>query len=165
MLSLAGNAGYWEVVELGRKLILSGLLGLVGRGSIAQSVAGVMIAFVFFALTFKERPYKSNSLNWIKIFSEFQIFAVLLICVVLQTLTTDFGTEHITVDDYGLLQCVCVVAMFPIAAYFIFDSVRDLDKRVASDEEPDDSKDIEDDVESKSVFESEDDEEFTNPTN
>ena len=74
VLSFAGNAGYWEVVELGRKLILSGLLGLVGRGSIAQSVAGVMIAFVFFALTFKERPYKSNSLNWIKIFSEFQLY-------------------------------------------------------------------------------------------
>ena len=29
---------YWEVIELSRKLILAGLIGLVGRGSIAQAV-------------------------------------------------------------------------------------------------------------------------------
>ena len=46
---------YWEVVELTRKLILSGLIGVVGRGTVAQAVAGTLIAFYFFAISYREQ--------------------------------------------------------------------------------------------------------------
>jgi hypothetical protein len=58
---------YWEVVELSRKLMLSGFLGFVGRGSVFQAVIGTVLAFVYFALNFHHRPFNSKSLNGIKI--------------------------------------------------------------------------------------------------
>jgi hypothetical protein len=48
------------VVELSRKLIMSGLLGLVGRGSIGQAVLAVVLAFIFFAVAFKFQPFASE---------------------------------------------------------------------------------------------------------
>ena len=47
--------------------------------------------------------FKSDRLNRIKIFSELQIFAVLLICVVLQSYQADFSTEKIGFDGYGIM--------------------------------------------------------------
>ena len=71
---------YWEIAELGRKLVLSGVLGLVGRGTVAQSMCATFVAFFYFAMVFHQRPYKVEALNMIKIFSEVQIFGVLVIC-------------------------------------------------------------------------------------
>jgi hypothetical protein len=49
------------------------LIGLVGRGSVLQTVAATFISFAFFALTFREMPYNTRSLNAVKLFSEFQL--------------------------------------------------------------------------------------------
>ena len=42
-------------MELGRKLTLAGLIGVVGRGTVAQACVATLIAFWFFAISFKER--------------------------------------------------------------------------------------------------------------
>ena len=47
--------------------------------------------------------YKSALLNSIKIFCEFQVFTVLLICCVLQTYENDFTGERVTIDGWGLV--------------------------------------------------------------
>ena len=52
-----------KVVELGRKLILSGLIGVVGRGSVAQACVATMIGFFFFSISYKEQPFKKDALN------------------------------------------------------------------------------------------------------
>jgi hypothetical protein len=69
-----------QVVELSRKLIMSGLLELVGRGSIGQAVLAVVLAFIFFAMAFKFQPFESERLNFFKICSEAQLFGVLVPC-------------------------------------------------------------------------------------
>jgi hypothetical protein len=51
---------YWEVVELGRKLMLSGVIGLFNRGSVLQTVAAVVVAFVFFALAWGAAPFEEQ---------------------------------------------------------------------------------------------------------
>lgn len=72
---------YWEGVELGRKLLLTGLIGLVQRGSIAQTVLAALISFGFFAATLKAQPFKSERLNLVKLVSEFQLYVqCLLLC-------------------------------------------------------------------------------------
>jgi hypothetical protein len=80
---------YWEVVELFRKLVLSGLIGLFGRGTIGQSFFATICCFIFFALSFKHWPFNTMRLNVIKVASEFQLFCILLICTILQTADTD----------------------------------------------------------------------------
>ena len=60
-------------VELARKLILAGLIGIAGRGSILQAVVATLISFAFFAVSFRELPFDTPRLNLIKIISEFQM--------------------------------------------------------------------------------------------
>eukprot|EP01045_Picozoa_sp_COSAG04_P011833 COSAG04_NODE_775_length_10405_cov_20.166214_3_plen_71_part_00 len=64
---------YWEIVELIRKLILAGLIGIAARGSVLQTVVATAISFVFFALAFRELPYNNSRLNTVKVLSELQL--------------------------------------------------------------------------------------------
>eukprot|EP01046_Picozoa_sp_COSAG06_P051942 COSAG06_NODE_8599_length_2118_cov_45.241768_2_plen_262_part_00 len=117
---------FWEVVELFRKLLLSGILSLVGRGSIAQAALGTVISFAFFALHLRLLPYKSPTLNVIKAISEIQMFAVLLLSVILQSYNVGFDSEVITVDDYGLMQTVATVLIAPVVICLIAYNVKGL---------------------------------------
>jgi hypothetical protein len=74
------------VLNIERKLILTGLIGIIRRGSIAQVVVAAMVSFLFFAAVVREQPFKGRRMNWIKSFSEVQVFLVPLMCVVVQTL-------------------------------------------------------------------------------
>jgi hypothetical protein len=117
---------FWEVVELLRKLLLSGILSLVGRGSIAQAALGTVISFAFFALHLRLLPYKSSTLNVTKAVSEIQIFAVLLLSVILQSHNVGFDSEVVTVDDYGLMQTVATVLIAPVIICLIAYNVKGL---------------------------------------
>ena len=117
---------FWEVVELFRKLLLSGILSLVGRGSIAQAALGTVISFAFFALHLRLLPYKSPTLNVIKAVTEIQIFAVLQLSVILQSHNVGFDSEVVTVDDYGLMQTVAIVLIAPVVICLIVYNVKGL---------------------------------------
>ena len=117
---------FWEVVELFRKLLLTGILSLVGRGSIAQAALGTVISFAFFALHLRLLPYKSTTLNVTKAVSEIQMFAVLLLSVILQSHNVGFDSEVVTVDDYGLMQTVATVLIAPVIICLIAYNVKGL---------------------------------------
>ena len=92
-----------------RKLILSGVIGLAGRGTVAQSASAMLISFYFFAISFKQQPFEKPTLNRIKAFSEFQIFAILAVCVIIQAASAgaDFDSEEaLTMDGYGALLII-----------------------------------------------------------
>ena len=115
---------YWEVVELGRKLILSGLIGLFGRGTIAQNFAAVVISFFFFALSVYAQPFTTDNMNRIKVFGEFQIFGVLLVCIILQTDKNGLPDTGLATDSfYGGVQLVLTVAILPLLVYVIWGNV------------------------------------------
>merc|ERR1711939_276420 len=110
---------YWEVVELARKLALSGMIGLFERGSVLQTVCAAFVSFFFFAFAFRERPFEKDNLNAVKIFSEFQIFAILIMCIVIQTRQVDFSAEKADLDDYGHAQVVFTMMILPISMYAV----------------------------------------------
>lgn len=125
---------YWECVELSRKLVLSGLIGLVGRGTIAQCFTATLISFFYFAIAVKSMPYKSDKLNRIKIFSEFQLFGVLLVCVILQTNRTGLPiTGLATANNYGVFQLMLTITIIPIVIYMIAYNAKELRDQARED--------------------------------
>jgi hypothetical protein len=66
-----------------------GVIGLVGRGTVSQAFAACLVAAGFLAVTFREQPYEKAWHNRLKIFTDFQVFVILLICLVLQTQEAD----------------------------------------------------------------------------
>lgn len=109
---------YWELVELARKLILSGLIGLYGRGSVAQTVLACFVAFFFFAAFYRAQPFIEPMLNTIKGFSEFVIFGVLLVCTVQQVNEANFEEEDIQIATYGSAQSGLCLMYIPVAIIY-----------------------------------------------
>eukprot|EP01047_Picozoa_sp_COSAG01_P019293 COSAG01_NODE_1068_length_11878_cov_45.012395_4_plen_1116_part_00 len=124
---------YWEVVELARKLLLSGLIAVMGRGSVAQSALAAMISFLFFGLSVRTLPFKSRALNAIKIVSEVQLFMVVLMCVILQMNGTNLDAESISAEGYGVMQTVATLAILPIIMGLILYNVRTLQTDLKQD--------------------------------
>ena len=117
---------YWEVIELMRKLALSGLIGLVGRGTVAQCVLASMMAFGFFGLSLRCRPFAKTTLNTVKLVSEFQIFGVLLCCVVLQVNAMGLENERIGEDGYGIALVTFCTMIIPVSLVFVYSSLQDV---------------------------------------
>jgi hypothetical protein len=126
---------YWEIVEISRKLLLSGILSLVNRGSIAQATLGTMISFVFFALHVNLKPYKSTAINVVKTVSEVQLFVVLLMSVILQQHNVGFDAEVIRVQDYGMIQAVATIIITPVIIYLIGRNLKGLRDATINDGE------------------------------
>ena len=67
-----------------------------------------------------EMPFRSSKLNYIKIFSEAQLFIILLTAMLLQTdarglASQSFGDR----DDIGTLQVAVTVASVPLVFYVV----------------------------------------------
>ena len=101
--------------------MLSGMIGIIGRGAVAQTVIGTLISFYFFALSYRECPFKKNALNQVKIFSEFQLFCILLVCTTIQANSAEdgFKGEPIDLEGYGDILTVLTIAILPVAIYFL----------------------------------------------
>jgi len=69
---------YWEAVDMFRKLALVGVVLIVGRGTVAQLCAAIMIAFGFFAMHIKTWPYKVDQDNLFRAATELHVFIVIL---------------------------------------------------------------------------------------
>lgn len=122
---------YWEVVELGRKLVLSGLIGLFGRGSIAQSFAAALVSFLFFAISVHMQPFKNPNMNLVKSYTEFQIFGVVLVCIILQTNSIGLPLKGVgTIDFYGSFQLWLTISLLPLVVYVLFKRAHELHELV-----------------------------------
>ena len=95
-------------------------------GGLAQAFVATLIAFWFFAISFKEQPFKKGSLNKIKSFSEFQLFAVLLVLTVMQSNSAvkGFSDEIVTVEEYGEALKYLTLMILPVTAYLFITTYR-----------------------------------------
>jgi hypothetical protein len=129
---------YWEAIELARKLFLSGLIAMFRRGSTAQTVLATVVAFAFFALTVRHQPFNVARLNQIKMFTEFQIFGILLSCVVLQThdraLNGSFGGTD--VFYYGVAQTILTLSLLPITIFSLASGLKNARNAKGHQDEP-----------------------------
>ena len=110
----------------------AGLIGLAGRGSVFQCVVAALVSFMFFAVAYRERPFESSRLNFVKACSEFQLFGILLICVVLQSSKVGGipSTEIMRNDGYGVCQLILTLAIVPITGYVLRKRVIDMREEI-----------------------------------
>jgi hypothetical protein len=66
----------WEVVELGRKLILTSILALVVPGSATQVTVGVLVAFAMLLLFQRHRPYAAPGMTFVASVAQVNLFVV-----------------------------------------------------------------------------------------
>ena len=74
---------YWEAIDMLRKLALVGVVLVVDRGSAAQLFVALLLSFLFFALQVRIRPYKIAQDNTFRAATEFHVFIVIAIALIL----------------------------------------------------------------------------------
>ena len=98
---------FFEVVVLCEKLVMTGLLTFVDRGSVFQAFAGAIIVFLFCMLQSSMRPYQKDGDNRLKAVAEAQLFATLLVSIVLRT---DLRNDALSAHGYGNILIVVLFA-------------------------------------------------------
>ena len=100
---------YWELVEYGRKFLLTGALIFAEQSSVSQTFFGMLISFFFFALVSNRQPYKEQAADNLKMLSETQLFVTLLCSLMLQTDLSEQVVSRSVIDK--VLVTVNVFAM------------------------------------------------------
>eukprot|EP01045_Picozoa_sp_COSAG04_P018744 COSAG04_NODE_1758_length_5668_cov_2.648411_2_plen_1402_part_00 len=122
---------YWEALDLLRKLLLVGLVLLVGRGTVAQNIVAQVLSFGFFALQVSTKPFKLHQDNVFRATTEIHVFLVIATSLALRS---DLSNEDVSKAwyDWGLFVSflVLVPGAFTLAVY---SKVRASDK-ILSDE-------------------------------
>ena len=75
---------HWEVVELARKLVLTGVLAAVSPGSATQVTIGCLIAFGMLMLFLRLRPYAVASMNTVGALAQVNLFMILYVALLLK---------------------------------------------------------------------------------
>ena len=97
------EAYYAEPVDLIRKLILSGFMGLIYPGSVLQSFLSVIFSIVFLLLHIKMWPYQFLAPNVLKLISDFQIVLCTLVSLVLKIDAETLAEDNVDREFYGFV--------------------------------------------------------------
>ena len=105
-----------------RKLALVGVVLVVDRGSAAQLFVALLLSFLFFALQVRIRPYKIAQDNAFRAATEFHVFIVIVIALILGKV--DLSREALTSEFYDMALFFSWLILLPLG--FIFTVVSKL---------------------------------------
>jgi hypothetical protein len=115
---------YWELVELGRKLVLNGFLVLCNQGTILQLAVALVVILIHLLTIVRLQPMLHISNNSFYPYTTFMLFIVFFATILLQV-ETKF-VEFRSVDDAGYNKTLILVLLFGatigvllIGAYFL----------------------------------------------
>ena len=103
------RARWWELVEVSKKLLLTGFLALIEPGSSMQLFAAVATANVVFALQLHVSPFRRPSDSLLGMVSEMSLAFTLLGTLALRT------SNPVGEDDSGLVVTVLIFAALAVA--------------------------------------------------
>jgi hypothetical protein len=85
-----GKYWYWELVELGRKLVLNGFLVLCNQGTILQLAVALIVILIHLMAIIHTKPMLHISNNSFYPYTTFLLFVVFLATILLQVETSFF---------------------------------------------------------------------------
>lgn len=91
---------YWDALEMLRKVLVTGMLMFVSRGSMFQLLVGLVICLIFLFASAWLQPFKSEIANIFKSATEFCLVLTLALCVMSKV---DLEMEDVSEDVIGAL--------------------------------------------------------------
>jgi hypothetical protein len=134
------RAYWWELVELGRKLLLVGFMALVSPGSILQLFIGVVAAMCLFTIEIYVRPFDSHVKTFLSLTSGFALVLTLLGTLGLSLAALNLHSLLTTGLMLGVLifavLALVVAASCVLAAQLVAEARRPTMRLVATGEAP-----------------------------
>lgn len=116
---------YWELVETINRLMLTGVLVLISQGSAIQIVFGVAISLVFLRIYDVNKPYSDNNLQVLRESSQWQIFLVFFVAMLLKA---DFGSLDNTALGVFLVLVISATVVYDLLRVLWMFCMRTSDK-------------------------------------
>lgn len=76
---------FWEIIEMFWKMLMTGILVLVARGSAQQIVAGIVISFLYSKALAACQPFCEKTLQYIKEVTVLQVTCILFVALLIRT--------------------------------------------------------------------------------
>jgi len=92
---------YWECIDMLRKVMITGLLIFVQKGSVIQVVIAAFISFCFLIALARSFPYKDDLSNKFKLATECSLVLTLILTILLKI---DLSKEDISADMIGVVM-------------------------------------------------------------
>ena len=100
------NFWYWEVIVIFKKMILTGVMCVVGAGSSAQLVIALLVVLVYMQLVLKLAPFVDNTDDWLSFTTSFQLLVTLLGGLLLFTALAVVLTPALGLCPFALGMCL-----------------------------------------------------------
>ena len=108
----------WEVLDLFRKLLLSGLMIFFNRGSVGQLIAGMIVALTFLEMQLRLMPYNDLLANLVQIVAFNAIFLNLLGAMLTKVKYED-GVDSSVSADFANKFLIFINISVPICVLFM----------------------------------------------
>ena len=109
---------FWEIWDLIRKIMLSGVLIFFNRGSVGQIVIGMLIALIALQIQLRIMPFDSKQANWIQILSFNCIFLTLFGALLLKV-TFNKSVDGQLGQDFANVFLVIINASMPLMCIWL----------------------------------------------
>lgn len=109
---------FWEIWDLMRKILLSGVLIFFNRGSVGQIIIGMLIALVALQIQLRIMPFDSKQANWIQILSFNCIFLTLFGALLLKV-TFNKSVDGQLGQDFANVFLVIINASMPLMCIWL----------------------------------------------
>eukprot|EP01043_Picozoa_sp_COSAG02_P016792 COSAG02_NODE_746_length_17729_cov_37.532501_3_plen_579_part_00 len=114
------QAYYAESLDLVRKLFMTGIVGLIAKGTVFQSFCSVLFGMTFMILHVKLWPYPHTAPNLLKLFADLQVVLVSMLGLALRFDDTTLQQERFGHEFYGNVMFGLLVATAVPAVVTIF---------------------------------------------
>ncbi len=115
---------YWEVIEMIRKMLLTGGMVLVAPGSSSQILWAEIVCLIYLLLVLKAAPFQNNTDDWLAFAASLQLFFVFMSAFALKTDSSDSSAVY---EPAAMGVCLCItsigVILLGIVVLFNFFSI------------------------------------------
>jgi hypothetical protein len=123
---------YYDLIDLTRRLLLTGALILLGQYGIAQIFLGALISLGWLVLVAYKRPYKAYWDNVISIALSFNLMVTILCGMTLQfwTYSKDDSSNEYEQVIFDYLLCTFTIGSFVMSVFILFLSFSCIRKKI-----------------------------------
>jgi hypothetical protein len=88
---------WWELIETSQRLLLTGVLVVIGQGSAMQILVGALISLGYLYIFLRYEPFSDELISSVKVVSYWQIFFVFWIALLIKADFASIRSEHLAV--------------------------------------------------------------------
>jgi len=113
------NAWYYEIFDLARKLVMTGLLVFVERGNHAQVAIGLVVCFAVFSINLSLSPIYKREVDRVQNIAMLELVVTLFLGLLLKLEVVNAGEEHSGLFSGIIALMTAFIFIYPVISMIL----------------------------------------------